>query len=109
MHLSQRPRRSVHSVRAARSDDGAARAGQWRGLDVAIKTVQFQAGALDSPVVAISNEAAIASNLNHPNIVATYAHDIADVTAQKEGRAADSVYKFYLVQVRVPRSANDGR
>jgi serine/threonine protein kinase len=73
-----------------------ARAGQWRGLDVAIKTVLFQSGAGDDQTVKIASEAAIASNLVHKNIVATYSHDICNVASA--GTNELEIYKFYLVQ-----------
>ena len=48
----------------------------------------------------MASEAAIASNLGHPNVVATYSHDILDVT-QAVGPEL-GVFKFYLIQVRPP-------
>jgi hypothetical protein len=77
-------------------------AGEWRGLEVAIKTVIFQSSNKESKASAIASEAAIATNLTHRNIVATYAHDICNVTgaaAEVEGAELD-IYKFYLIQVR---------
>jgi hypothetical protein len=78
-------------------DDWYKRAGQWRGLPVAIKTVLFQSGSGDSQMALVASEAAIASNLVHPNIVATYSHDICNVS--QEGNELP-IFKFYLIQVR---------
>ena len=74
-------------------------AGQWRGLDVAIKTVIFSSNQSDQQTQVVATEAAIASNLSHKNIVATYHHDILDV-AKAVGNEL-GVYKFYLIQVRL--------
>jgi hypothetical protein len=88
-------------------------AGKWRGLEVAIKTVLFQSGDRDSIAHRIASEAAIASNLTHENVVATYAHDVravADGGAAGAGPGPGSgaaaagelaIFKFYLVQVRL--------
>ena len=73
-------------------------AGQWRGLDVAIKTVIFSSSQGDQQTQVVASEAAIASNLSHKNVVATYNHDILDV-AKAVGNEL-GVYKFYLIQVR---------
>eukprot|EP00892_Ulva_mutabilis_P008546 jgi/Ulvmu1/6063/UM027_0041.1 len=70
--------------------------GEWRGLDVAIKTVIFQSGGGDQQTAVVATEAAIATNLVHRNIVATYSHDVLDV-AQGVGPEL-GVYKFYLIQ-----------
>lgn len=75
-------------------------AGEWRGLPVAIKTVVFQSGAEGSDLQLIASEAAIASNLAHRNIVATYNHDVRTLHVT-DGSELPS-YKFYLVQVRRP-------
>jgi hypothetical protein len=98
-------------------------AGEWRGLEVAIKTVLFQSGVDSSPInpalaakhgrsahspaqhapseAEIASEAAIATNMMHPNIVATYSYDIMKVSGGKTpvdtGELA--VYKLYLIQV----------
>lgn len=72
-------------------------AGEWRGLEVAIKTVIFSSGGADQQMAQVSSEAAIASNLSHRSIVATYSHDILDV--QKAVGPEFGVYKFYLIQV----------
>jgi hypothetical protein len=74
-------------------------AGQWRGLPVAIKTVLFQSSSGDSQMALVASEAAIASNLVHPNIVATYSHDICNVS---QGGNELPIFKFYLIQVSVP-------
>ena len=78
-------------------------AGQWRGLDVAIKTVIFSSSQGDQQTQVVASEAAIASNLSHKNIVATYNHDILDV-AKAVGPEL-GVYKFYLIQARPPLSS----
>jgi hypothetical protein len=75
-------------------------AGEWRGLEVAIKTVLFQSGQSHKMAQAVAGEAAIASNLNHPNVVATYSHDICHVTQPGSQRELE-LFKFYLVQVCV--------
>lgn len=72
-------------------------AGEWRGLEVAIKTVIFSSGGADRQMAQVSSEAAIASNLSHRHIVSTYSHDIIDV--QKAVGPEKGVYKFYLIQV----------
>jgi hypothetical protein len=73
-------------------------AGEWRGLEVAIKTIVFQCHAAGDEIGTVASEAAISSNLSHRNIAATYAHDIV-----KLGRAngnEHAVYKFFLIQAR---------
>jgi hypothetical protein len=73
--------------------------GQWRGLEVAIKTVIFQSSQHEHTTSAVASEAAIATNLTHSNVVATYSHDICNVT--QAGGAELDIYKFYLIQVRL--------
>ena len=73
-------------------------AGEWRGLEVAIKTVVFQSDERDNQLAAISSEAAIASNLAHANIVATYSHDIHGVPTASDCGNELGIYKFYLVR-----------
>jgi hypothetical protein len=69
---------------------------------VAIKTVLFQSsGDSDRATSLVASEAAIATNLSHPNVVATYTHDICAVVAE-DGRNELDIYKFYLVQVQLP-------
>lgn len=77
-------------------------AGQWRGLEVAIKTVIFSSSGGDGETELVASEAAIASNLGHPNVVATYSHDILDISKATTSTAGPelSVFKFYLIQVR---------
>jgi hypothetical protein len=75
--------------------------GEWRGLDVAIKTVVFQGEHDNDTTSAVASEAAIASNLTHRNVVATYSHDICNVT-NVAGAELD-IYKFYLIQVLLQR------
>jgi hypothetical protein len=75
-----------------------ARAGEWRRIPVAIKTVIFQSGDDDTYSSLVASEAAIASNLIHKNVVTTYSHDIRNITV---GMGQEqSIYKFYLLQVR---------
>jgi homoaconitase/3-isopropylmalate dehydratase large subunit len=64
---------------------------------VAIKTVIFSSAGGDKETALVASEAAIASNLSHRNIVATYSHDILDV--QKSVGPELGIYKFYLIQV----------
>lgn len=78
----------------------AAHAGAWRGLEVAIKTVVFQSAGADEQMAQVASEAAIASNLSHRNVVATYSHDIVDVV--RAVGPEPGFYKFYLVQARPP-------
>jgi hypothetical protein len=75
----------------------AVAAGRWQGLEVAIKTVIFSSAGGDKQTSLVASEAAIASNLSHKHIVATYSHDIVDV-AKAVGPEL-GVYKFYLIQV----------
>lgn len=53
-------------------------AGQWKGLQVAVKTITFQDRIYggDKQQHRAVLEAAISSNLNHPNVVITYSYDI---------------------------------
>ncbi|KAG2498355.1 hypothetical protein HYH03_003614 [Edaphochlamys debaryana] len=58
--------------------------GQWKGLNVAVKTITFQdrvAGGEKAQHRAIL-EAAISSSLAHPNVVTTYSYDIKPLTVQ---------------------------
>ena len=64
---------------------------------MAIKTVIFQSCGGDQQANVVATEAAIATNLVHPNVVATYSHDVLDV-AEAVGNEL-GVYKFYLIQV----------
>lgn len=70
--------------------------GEWRGLEVAIKTVIFQSDESDNTMSRLASEAAIASNLSHANVVAMYSHDICTVSS--DANELD-IYKFYLIQV----------
>jgi serine/threonine protein kinase len=70
--------------------------GEWRGLEVAIKTVIFQSGRHDNQTDLVASEAAIASNLVHRNIVSTFAHDIRAIAPTDGNELA--VFKFYLIQ-----------
>ena len=79
--------------------DGGWRAGRWRGLEVAIKTVVFESGDRDSQTALVASEAAIASNLVHSNIVATYWHDVRTVS---DAHGLEfGIFKLCLVQVRL--------
>eukprot|EP00892_Ulva_mutabilis_P000885 jgi/Ulvmu1/10798/UM069_0033.1 len=70
--------------------------GQWRGLEVAIKTVVFESDARDNQTALVASEAAIASNLVHPSIVATYWHDVRTVS---NARGLElGIFKLCLVQ-----------
>ena len=82
--------------RAAGASTGAVGAGEWRGREVAIKTVLFQSGAGDNQTALVASEAAIASNLIHRNIVSTFSYDIRNVAENSGNELA--VFKFYLVQ-----------
>lgn len=65
---------------------------------MAIKTLVFQSdSAADNQLQKVASEVAIASNLVHRNIVATYSHDVSPVT---ENGDELGIYKFYLIQVR---------
>jgi serine/threonine protein kinase len=70
--------------------------GEWRGLEVAIKTVVFQSGKGDNQTALVASEAAIATNLVHRNIVSTFSHDIRTVAPIAGNELA--VFKFYLIQ-----------
>lgn len=64
---------------------------------MAIKTVIFTSAGADQQMALVASEAAIASNLTHSSVVATYSHDIVDMV--KAVGPEPGVYKFYLVQV----------
>ena len=66
---------------------------------MAIKTVVFQSDLVDGPMSRVASETVIASNLIHPNVVATYSHDISAVGKATDGEPELGVYKFYLIQV----------
>lgn len=84
-----------------RGERGApARAGEWQGIPVAIKTVVFQGGDDQTQSSLIVSEAAIASNLFHKNVVATYCHDVRSLMCGGVGNE-EGVFKFYLLQVRL--------
>ncbi|KXZ49949.1 hypothetical protein GPECTOR_18g107 [Gonium pectorale] len=67
--------------------------GTWRGIDVAVKVIEFQdriAGDEKLRVRAMT-EAAIAANIQHANIVTTYSYDIRPVVPhESEGEPASS-------------------
>jgi hypothetical protein len=66
-------------------------------LEVAIKAVIFSSEGGDGETAVAAREAAIAGNLSHPNVVATYSHEILD--ASKSVGPELGVCKFYLIQV----------
>jgi hypothetical protein len=67
---------------------------------VAIKTLVFQTDAADNQLNKVASEVAIASNLVHHNIVATYSHDVCPVTEESGNSGKElGIYKFYLIQV----------
>ena len=76
--------------------------GQWRGLQVAVKTVVFQAEEGDARMALVASEAAVASNLSHKNIVATYSYDLrkVEVAGALHGDNELGIFKFFLIQVR---------
>lgn len=64
---------------------------------MAIKTIVFQVGYESDQTSTVAAEAAIASNLQHANIVATYSHDICKLAAPSM-RNELALYKFFLIQ-----------
>eukprot|EP00892_Ulva_mutabilis_P010030 jgi/Ulvmu1/739/UM010_0112.1 len=70
--------------------------GQWRGVEVAIKTVLLSSNIADQVTTSVAREAAIATNLGHSNIVATYNHDVRVVSPA--GSQELDVCKIYLIQ-----------
>jgi hypothetical protein len=82
-------------------DSGApcVRAGEWHRLPVAVKTVVFQGGVDNVHASLVASEAAIATNMKHKNIVATYSHDLRNISEKESIGIEQSVFKFYLLQV----------
>lgn len=89
--------------------------GEWRNMEVAIKTVLLEGDPADKAMASVAREAAIACNLSHPNVVATYSHDVACLSGSGGGGAAAlgaarsvwpdaacDAFRFYLIQVRCP-------
>ena len=79
-------------------------AGEWRGLPVAIKVLLFHSDHAKVAEVA-SEAAAIATNLTHSSLVATYSHDLhcldnAATAASPTFPAEPKIFKLYLIQVR---------
>ena len=69
---------------------------------MAIKTVVFESDARDNQTALVASEAAIASNLVHQSIVATYWHDVRTVS---DARGLElGIFKLCLVQVRPPHA-----
>ena len=74
-------------------------AGTWRGLNVAVKTVIFQGANMDSDSMRrATTEASIAYNLAHPNIVATYSHELKSIVDTSHVEELNT-WKLYLIQV----------
>lgn len=89
--------------------------GEWRGLEVAIKKLDISSKCAKARarLAAMATEATIASNLVHPNVVATYTHglstsaDAIDHTPSGPGRPSSSTggavasgeAKYLMVQV----------
>jgi hypothetical protein len=68
---------------------------------VAIKTILFEGAVDGDAAVAAAREAAIASNLVHRNIVATYSHHMRQIQGPHDGSAGElGVFKMYLIQVQ---------
>ena len=67
---------------------------------MAVKTIVFQADHADTRAQLVAREAAIATNLAHKNVVATYSHDLTRVAAAGGVAGEAVVYKLYLIQVR---------
>ena len=90
--------------------------GEWRGLEVAIKKLDISSKCAKARarLAAMATEATIASNLVHPNVVATYTHGLStsanaiDHTPSGPGRPAAAgggalatgEAKYLMVQVR---------
>ena len=67
---------------------------------MAVKTIVFQAAEDDNRTTLVASEAAIASNLTHRNIVATYSYDLRRVVEESSMSANElAIFKFYLIQV----------
>jgi hypothetical protein len=78
------------------------RAGRWRGLQVAVKTVVFETAEDDGRMALVASEAAVASNLSHRNIVATYSYDLRKVAHDLVVSPQElPVFKCYLIQARL--------
>ena len=83
-------------------------AGEWSGRLVAIKTMVFRSSS--DQVARAASETAIASNLAHPNMVATYCHDVHKIESSPEFlsgsyKAELQLHKLYLVQVSAQLSS----
>jgi hypothetical protein len=73
--------------------------GEWRGLPVAIKVLLFHSD--QSKVAEVASEAAIATNLTHSNLVATYSHDLHCLDNNDSSTSPEpKIFKLYLIQVR---------
>lgn len=64
----------------------------------------FQSRAAEAIKATVASEAAIATNLTHSNVVATYGHDVCGAAAPSRGTNELAIYKFYLFQVRTSES-----
>lgn len=77
--------------------------GTWKGIVVAIKTITFQDKVFggDKAQSKALMEAAISGSILHPNLVATYSHDLKPL--QSPGMASTNMvsdWKLYIIQVR---------
>ncbi len=77
--------------------------GTWKGIVVAIKTITFQDKVFggDKAQSKALMEAAISGSILHPNLVATYSHDLKPL--QSPGMASANMvsdWKLYIIQVR---------
>lgn len=72
-------------------------------MPVAIKVLLFHSD--HAKVAEVASEAAIATNLTHSSLVATYSHDLhcldnAATAASPTFPAEPKIFKLYLIQVR---------
>ena len=87
----------IHDV-IGRGGFGTVYRGTWQGLNVAVKIVVFQGiHATDTTMRVAAAEASIAYNLTHPNIVATYSHELKQMKDEEVGRV--SCWRLCLIQV----------
>lgn len=66
-------------------------------MEVAIKTVVLSSDDAEQVTSSVAREAAIATNLGHANVVATYSHDVCVLAAPSARELG--VCKIYLIQV----------
>jgi hypothetical protein len=86
----------VKVQRAYRNSKAGEGAGEWRGLEVAIKKIVFEGHGDGDELRAVASEAAISTNLSHRNVIATYSHDIVNISPATKHEPG--IYKFYLVR-----------